>query len=73
MVRLVQAHAKLLGRSYATVYDVVSIITLFEANDFKGIIENAKEMILIRTLSDYHNLEHVVIAKLDLYDAIRPK
>ena len=73
MVRFVQAHAKLLGRSYATVYDVVSIITLFESNDYRGIIENSKEKILIKTLADYHNLEQDVLMKLDIYDVNRQK
>lgn len=67
MVRFVQAHAKLLGRSYATVYDVVSIITLFESNEFKGTVENAKEKILIKTLQEYNELEGSIIAKLDMY------
>ena len=68
MVRFVQAHAKLLGRSYATVYDVISVITLFEANEYKGTVDNAKEKILIKTLQEYSELENSIIAKLDMYN-----
>lgn len=71
MVRFVQAHAKLLGRSYATTYDVISIITLFESNEFKGMIENAKEKILIKTLQEYNELENGVLAKLETYFSFR--
>ena len=67
MVRFVQAHAKLLGRSYATTYDVISIVALFESNEYKGIVENAKEIILIKTLQEYSELENGVLAKLDTY------
>jgi len=71
LVRFTQAHAKLLGRSCATVYDVVSVITLLESNDSKQIVDNAKEKILIKTLKEYEELELSVLSKLDLYDTLR--
>lgn len=70
VVRFTQAHAKLLGRSYATVFDVISVITVIEANEFGGLVENAKEKILIKSLNDYQELEAAIIKKLDLGEVV---
>ena len=66
IVRFVQAHAKLLGRSLATIYDVMSVIALFEANECRGLVEGAKDKILVKSMDEYRKLEGQILGKLEL-------
>lgn len=66
LVRLTQAHARLMHRDRCTIFDAVSVIVLMESASSTGLIEDAEKYIKLDSEEDYNEVEAKVLTPLGL-------